>query len=182
MDSGTESTLSKSANNTKLYGVSCMLEGKDATQRNLNRLEEWACASFIKFNKTKGKVPHLDRGNPKHKCRLSREWIESSPCEDLDLLVAEKLDMSGLYKLAAKVINHVLGCIKSSVASRAREVLLPPQSALMRPHLKVLRPVLGPQHEKDMDVLKQVHRKDMEMLTGLEHLSSEDRLRDLGLS
>jgi len=50
MDSWIERTLSKFAVNTKLCVVVDMLEGRDAIQRDLDRLERWACAKLMRFN------------------------------------------------------------------------------------------------------------------------------------
>ncbi|KAJ7400188.1 hypothetical protein BTVI_107580 [Pitangus sulphuratus] len=52
-DSGIECTLSKSAN--KLSGVVDTPEEWDASQRDLDKLQEWAHGNFMKFKKTKYK-------------------------------------------------------------------------------------------------------------------------------
>lgn len=52
MDSEIECTFSKSADNTKLSAAVNMLKEKNAIEKDLDSLERWVCANFMKLNKS----------------------------------------------------------------------------------------------------------------------------------
>mgnify|MGYP001859094233 CR=1 FL=1 len=93
----------------------------------------------------------------------------------------EKLDMSQQCVLAAQKANHILVCVKTSVVSRSREIILPPYSVLLRPHLENCIQMWSPQYRRDVDLLEHVQGRATKTIQGMKHLPYEDRLREQGL-
>ncbi|KAK4825619.1 hypothetical protein QYF61_001299 [Mycteria americana] len=127
----------------------------------------------------------------KHWNKLPREAAMAPSCQkkqgillaekDLVVLVDTKLNMRKQCALGTKMTNGVLGCIRQRIASRLMEAILPLYSVLVRSHLESCAQRWAPQYERDMDILERIQQRAMKTIKALEHLSFEERLRELGL-
>ncbi|CAM5085619.1 unnamed protein product [Eretmochelys imbricata] len=176
------SVLIKFADDTKLGGIASLESDRDIIQEDLDDLLNWSNSNRMKFNSEKCKVMHLGINNKNFSCKLGTHQLEVTEEEkDLGVLVDHRMTMSSQCDVAVKNGNVVLGCIRQGISSRDKEVLVPLYKALVRPHLEYCVQFWSPMFKKDEFKLEQVQRRTTWMIQGIENLSYERRLKELGL-
>lgn len=81
----------------------------------------------------------------------------------------------------AKKTNGILVCIKNIVSSRTKETIVSQYLALVKLHLRFCVQFWARHKKKDVEIIKLVQRKAMELAKGLERKSYEEQLRELEL-
>ena len=125
--------------------------------RDLDKLEVWEITSHEMFNRVKCCILHLGQSNPGCMYRSGNERLQSRAVErDLGVLLNSKLDMSQ-QSPGRQEGQWVLGCIRHSITSQAREGIVLLCSALGQPHLECWGQFWASQYKKDSKLLECIH-------------------------
>ena len=100
-----------------------------------DRLDQWAEANCMNFNKSKLHLLHFGHKSPKHCYRLGIEWLESCTEEKhVEVLADIHLNMSQQCVQVAKKVNSIVVCVRNSVVIRPRGFIIHLYLSLVRPH------------------------------------------------
>lgn len=144
---------------------------KGSIQRDPDRLWETSPCDSCEAEQGQVYSPHLELGQfqtwGQHEWRKNWELPQG---EGLRCAVNEKLSMSHQCTSKAQKSNCILKHARRSVSGRTRFLIVLFYSTLMRLHLQCCFQLWGPQKNKDL--LDWVQKVRMNIIRGLEHLSS----------
>ena len=123
LDKGIGCTLSKFADDIELGGSFDLPGDRKALQQDLDRLDRWAEANGMKFNKPNCRVLHFGHNNASNTTDLGQSgWKTVWKKQTSGVLVDTQLNMSQQCAQTAKKAKGILACTRNSATSRNREL------------------------------------------------------------
>ena len=155
-------------------------------QEDLYKMSDWSEIWEIKFNAKKCKSMHIGKSNPKTVYYM-KERNQKIPLEqvteekDLGVTFCETLKFDKHILNCVNKTNKTLGIVKRSFTYMDKNMFMQLYKALIRPHIEYATVVWNPYLKKNIFLIENVQRRATKLVSGICHLSYEERLRNLGL-
>ena len=174
------SILKKFADDTKFAMVVESEEERARFQAGLDNLQTWSEDWQMLFNVTKCKIIHMGYNNKEYTYTMNGRTLEAVDSEkDVGVLVHRSLKPSLQCAKAAGKANLVLGQLSRAVTYRDRNTFIKLYTVYVRPHLEYAVQSWSPWTVGDKEVLEQVQRRAVRMVSNLRGRTYEERLAEL---
>ena len=178
-----EALIKKFADDTKMAALVENQADAKKMQENLNSLCEWAKKWKMKFNASKCKVMHFGKENARNVYMMSDVQIESvSEEKDLGVWVEDSMKPTKQCTMAANSANWALGQLSRSFHYRKADCLVPLYKTFVRPKLEHAVAAWSPWSAGDKEVIKNVQKRLVRMISNKRGASYEERLGNIGLT
>jgi hypothetical protein len=173
-------TLLKFADDTKVARVIRSDRDREALQAALDKMMQWADTWGMRFNVSKCKVMHIGRSNGRSDYKMGGATLEKTREEkDLGVIVMDTLKQSAECAKAARTANFVLGQITRAFRYRDKRTFVQLYKQYVRPHLEFAVQAWSPWQQADIDLLENVQKRAVRMVSGLRSQDYEGRLLEL---
>jgi hypothetical protein len=177
----------KFADDTKYGRVVNNEDDREEMQRNINKLMEWADKWQMDFNTTKCKVLHMGPSNQRFVYTMGGYAPGGTILEnvteekDIGVIIHESLKPSQQCSKAVKKANSILGQMRRTVHYRDRIVWIGLYKTFVRHHLEFSVQAWSPWFLQDIQNLERVQERAVNMVSGLDGYSYEEKLQKIGL-
>merc|ERR1740129_1344950 len=125
---------------------------------------------------------HIGPRNRHYKYSMGGQELQPSKFEkDIGVLIQPNLRPNLQCAKAAKTANAVLGQIARAVSYRDKESFLKLFRTYCRPHLEYCVPAWSPWTQGDKDILENVQKRAINMVTNFKGRTYEEKLAEAGM-
>jgi hypothetical protein len=175
--------LNKFADDTKVGRVIESDDDRKGLQQALDRLIDWSQKWGMMFNVRKCKVMHIGRRNERAEYKMAGVVLDKTSEEkDLGVMVMDTLKPAAQCAKAAKTAQSVLGQITRAFHYRDKRTYVRLYKQYVRPHLEFAVQAWSPWLQADKEALEKVQRRAVNMVSGLQSHSYEERLKELNMT
>src|SRR5664279_972649 len=174
------------ADDTKIFRQMNGEVDREALQRDLDTLWQWAADWKMKFHMEKCSVMHIGTTNKQNNMSrangMSRAKLKETSLEkDLGIWFNDRLKPADHIARAVNKANQILGLIRRTSTHVDCQLMRQLYTSLVRPHLEYGNVVRHPYLKQDIEMLERVQHRATRMVPGLAKLSYEERLQKMDI-